>query len=643
LRQSAGEEQEVFDLIFANPLVKIMNEFYKGVDDLTGKFLQRWIICQAVKKLLRYHLCVVSLCALTALVACGGQEQEEVAPATTYTEPEAASYAVGSSQKEAPPLSFVDITATSGIDFVHENGAAGKKWMPETMGSGCALFDYDGDGDLDALLVNGRRWDGTGTARTKLYANSGTGSFVDVTQAAGLNVDIYGMGVAVADYDGDGDLDLYLTAQGPNVLLRNDGGRFVDVSAQAGVAGVLWKDEQGRENPEWSTGAVWADVDGDGWLDLLVTNYVRWSAATDIYTSLDGKAKSYATPQQYPGSTPRLYRNLGDGTFADRTREAGLFLPEGKSMGVAMTDFEGDGLIDLVVTNDTQPNFLLHNLGGGRFEERGLMAGIGYDDTGRARAGMGVDIASVENDGVQSIAIGNFSREALSLYRQAGEVFVDAAGKAKLVQSTLRPLTFGLRFFDADLDGYLDLLLANGHIEPEINSVQKEIHYAQASQLFWNSGDGRLVDVSEQAGSFFAEELVARGLAVGDIDGDGDLDALFTTNGGPAHLLRNDGAKGAAAFDLRGKGGNSRAIGAVVRVSVGEKTQVQMVRTGSSYLSHSPTTLTFGLGDAAQIDRLQIRWPDGSEEMLEKIEAGARYQVVQGKGIIGQTPFAGAR
>jgi enediyne biosynthesis protein E4 len=409
------------------------------------------------------------------------------------------------------------------------------------------------------------------------------------------------------------------------------------------VAGVLWKDEQGRENPEWSTGAVWADVDGDGWLDLLVTNYVRWSAATDIYTSLDGKAKSYATPQQYPGSTPRLYRNLGDGTFADRTREAGLFLPEGKSMGVAMTDFEGDGLIDLVVTNDTQPNFLLHNLGGGRFEERGLMAGIGYDDTGRARAGMGVDIASVENDGVQSIAIGNFSREALSLYRQAGEVFVDAAGKAKLVQSTLRPLTFGLRFFDADLDGYLDLLLANGHIEPEINSVQKEIHYAQASQLFWNSGDGRLVDVSEQAGSFFAEELVARGLAVGDIDGDGDLDALFTTNGGPAHLLRNDGAKGAAAFDLRGKGGNSRAIGAVVRVSVGEKTQVQMVRTGSSYLSHSPTTLTFGLGDAAQIDRLQIRWPDGSEEMLEKIEAGARYQVVQGKGIIGQTPFAGAR
>ncbi len=617
-----------------------METNYKNMAGLIGNTRCGKTADQLAKRWLQRRFFVLCAFALTALAACGGQEQEEVAPATTYTEPEAASYAVGSSQREAPPLSFVDITASSGIDFVHENGAVGKKWMPETMGSGCALFDYDGDGDLDVLLVNGRRWDGTGNARTRLYANSGDGTFVDATAAAGLDVEIYGMGVAVADYDGDGDLDVYLTAQGPNMLLRNEGGHFVDVSVQAGVAGALWKDEQGRENAEWSTGAVWADMDGDGWLDLLVTNYVRWSAATDIYTSLDGRAKSYATPQQYPGSTPRLYRNQRDGTFRDATQEAGLFLPDGKSMGVAMTDFEGDGLIDLVITNDTQPNFLLHNLGGGRFDERGLMAGIGYDDTGRARAGMGIDIASVENDGVQSIAIGNFSREALSLYRQAGEVFVDAAGKAKLVQSTLRPLTFGLRFFDADLDGYLDLLLANGHIEPDINSVQKEIHYAQASQLFWNSGDGRLVDVSEQAGAFFAEELVARGLAIGDIDGDGDLDALFTSNGGPAYLLRNEGATGAAAaFNLRGKGGNTRAVGAVVRAFVGEAMQEQMVRTGSSYLSHSPTTLTFGLGDAAQIDRLQIRWPDGSKETLEKIAAGVQYQVVEGKGIVGQTPF----
>ena len=447
---------------------------------------------------------------------------------------------------QAPPLRFTDITERSGIDFLHENGAVGDKWMPETMGSGCALFDYDEDGDLDALLVNSQRWDGTGNARTRLYENGGTADFVDVTERVGLDVDVYGMGATVADYDADGDLDIYITALGPNVLLRNDAGRFVDVAKEAGVLGESWSDDQGRSNDEWSTSAAWVDVDGDGWLDLLVTNYVRWSIETDIYTSLDGKSKSYATPQQYPGSTPRLYRNRGNGTFAEITEEAGLLLPDGKSMGVAMTDFEGDGLVDLVVTNDTQPNFLLQNLGNGRFAERGLMAGIGYDDTGRARAGMGVDIASIENDGVQSIAIGNFSREALSLYRQTGEVFVDAAGKAKLVQSTLRPLTFGLRFFDADFDGYQDLILANGHIEPEINSVQKEITYRQTSQLFWNSGSGRMVDISEDSGSFFLEELVARGLAAGDVDGDGDLDVLLTTNAGRAYLLRNDGPTGTA-------------------------------------------------------------------------------------------------
>ncbi|MCH2662616.1 CRTAC1 family protein, partial [bacterium] len=342
------------------------------------------------------------------------------------------------------------------------------------------------------------------------------------------------------------------------------------------------------------------------------------------------------------GSSRRLYRFEGDGTFAEITAAAGLSLPGGKSMGVAMTDFEGDGLIDLVVTNDTQPNFLLRNLGGGRFEERGLAAGIGYDETGRARAGMGVDIASGDNDGVLSIAIGNFSREALSLYRQAGaEVFVDAAGKARLVQETLRPLTFGLRFFDYDLDGRQDLVLANGHIEPEINSVQKEIDYAQPPQLFWNAGGGQLLDASEKTGGLFVEPLVARGLAVGDIDGDGDLDLLLTTNGGPAYLLRNEGPTGyAVALDLTGKAPNLDAVGAVVKATVGGATQVQMVRTGSSYLSHSPLALTFGLGDAEGIDRLEIRWPDGAEEVLEDVAGGARYDIAQGRGIVRQQAFA---
>ncbi len=584
---------------------------------------------------------VFALGAAVLLGGCAEEEKEAAAPDTTYAQPEEASYASGRGSIEAPPLRFTDITATSGIDFMHENGAVGDKWMPETMGSGCALFDYDEDGDLDVLLVNGQRWDGTGAARTRLYANEGDATFVDVTEQVGLDVDVYGMGATVADYDSDGDLDIYITALGPNVLLRNQDGRFVDVAREAGVAGKRWSDDQGRANDEWSTSAAWVDVDGDGWLDLLVTNYVRWSKETDIYTSLDGKSKSYATPQQYPGSSPRLYRNRGDGSFAEITEEAGLLLPDGKSMGVAMTDFEGDGLVDIVITNDTQPNFLLHNEGGGLFAERGLMAGIGYDDTGRARAGMGVDIASVDNDGVQSIAIGNFSREALSLYRQAGEVFVDAAGKAKLVQSTLRPLTFGLRFFDADLDGYQDLILANGHIEPEINSVQKEISYRQVSQLFWNGRSGRMVDISEASGPFFSEELVARGLSVGDVDGDGDLDVLLTTNGGGAHLLRNDGPVGGAiAIDLRSEGGNRRAVGAVVQLTSGGRTQAQMVRTGSSYLSHSPLELTFGLGDAAVAERVEIRWPDGVRETIENVATGQRYQIAQGRGIVRTVAFS---
>ena len=307
------------------------------------------------------------------LAACGPEEPSEPAPTPEYTKP-AADYAVGRGRKKAPAVRFVDVTREAGLEFRHETGARGDKWMPETMGSGCALFDYDGDGWLDVLLVNSEGWGGE-KASGKLYRNLGNGTFDDVTGRAGLDFSVYGMGATIADYDADGDPDIYLTTLGPNLLLRNDAGRFVDVAREAGVAGAVWRDDAGNENPEWSTGAAWVDVDGDGWLDLLVTNYVRWSASTDIYTTLDGKEKSYATPQQYPGSTPRLYRNLGEGRFREITEEAGLLLPEGKSMGVAMTDFEDDGRIDLVVTNDTQPNFLLQNLGGGRFAERGLAAG----------------------------------------------------------------------------------------------------------------------------------------------------------------------------------------------------------------------------------------------------------------------------
>ena len=575
--------------------------------------------------------------------SCAKEEAEVQAPPPDYTRAPAADYAGPSKGKQPPRVVFSEIAAAAGIDFVHQSGADGRKWMPETMGSGCALFDYDGDERLDVLLINSTHWEnGRQEERptSKLYRNLGGNRFEDVSRRVGLDFSVYGMGATVADYDADGDPDIYLTTLGANLLLRNEEGRFVDRAGWAGVAGTAWKDDEGRPHPEWSTAAVWADVDGDGWLDLLVTNYVRWSEQTDIFTTLDGKNKSYATPQQYPGSTCRLYRNRGDGRFEEITEAAGLNLPNAKSMGVAATDFDGDGAVDLVVTNDTQPNFLLHNLGDGKFEEIGLTAGIGYDEAGRARAGMGVDIASLNNDGIQAIGIGNFSREALSLYQQQGEVFLDVAGRSRLVQPTLPTLTFGLRFFDYDLDGYQDLVLANGHIEPEINAVQKDIQYAQAPQLFWNDGEGRLRDVSRTTGGLFAKPLIGRGLAVGDIDADGDPDVLLTTNGGRVYLLRNDGPVGnAVTLHLRGKAPNLDALGALVTARAGNARQQRMVRTGSSYLSHSASALNFGLGTKAKVDRLEIRWPDGKEEVLENLEAGSAYWIEQGKGLLKSRAF----
>ncbi len=562
-----------------------------------------------------------------SFAVCSRGEPEADEPG--YAEP---SYAAGPDAPAETGLRFTEIAAGAGIDFEHENGAFGEKWMPETLGSGAAFLDYDVDGDPDLLLVNSDRWPGheaPGRRPTqRLYRNLGDGTFEDRTAAAGLGLSLYGMGVAAADYDGDGDPDIYLTAVGPNRLLRNDGGVFTDVTARMAVAGG-----PPGGPPAWSTAAAWVDTDLDGWPDLFVCNYVRWTPETDLFTTIDGTTKSYATPQQYEGESCRLYRNEGGGApFTDITGEAGVYNPEGKSLGVAVTDFNGDGWPDLVVANDTQRNFLYRNDGDGSFTDVAVRAGVAFDESGRARAGMGIDVADPSGDGRWAIAIGNFAHEPLALFTRIGEdLFQDRAGAARLSRPTLVPLTFGVAFADFNLDGALDIVAANGHIEPGINALRREQTFAQRPQLFLGAGGGggpavgagagpgarpragsaTFRDASDAVGADFREAMVGRGVATADIDGDGDLDLLMTVNGGRPRLFRND-LEGAAGIRVRLEGvpPNRDALGALVTVHADGRVQRRFVATGSSYLSQSALSpLIFGIGGASAADSVLVRWP----------------------------------
>jgi enediyne biosynthesis protein E4 len=532
-------------------------------------------------------------------------------------------------------IHFRDITGEAGIRFRHNNGAFGKKYLPETMGPGCAFIDYDGDGWLDILLVNGENWPGhPGVASTlKLYRNNHDGTFSDVTRKAGLAVTMFGLGVAVGDYDNDGHDDIFVSALGQSRLFHNNGnGTFTDVTKSAG----LWGPN------EFSTSAAWVDYDRDGRLDLVVANYVQWTLAGDLFCTLDGTHKSYCTPESYKGVSARLWHNLGDGRFEDATQRAKFYDPTSKSLGVAVLDYNGDGWPDILLANDTQPNKLYLNNRDGTFEEKGVAAGIAFSEDGVARAGMGVDAADYDRSGRPSIIITNFANQMISLYHNEGNgLFVDEAPQSEVGRTTLVTLGFGCFFFDYDNDGWPDIFVADGHIENEIEKVQKRVSYAEPPHVFRNLGGGKFQEVTQSLGAAFAQPKVARGAAYGDIDNDGAIDVLVTTNGGRAYLFHNEGGSNQSLrLRLIGMKSNRDGLGALVRVVAGKDQQTKMLRSGSSYLSQSELILTFGLGSATRADSIEVRWPSGQVDRLTDIKTGQTLTVEEGKGMAEAKPFS---
>ena len=554
-------------------------------------------------------------------------------PASDRRPSAAASRSSSHSLPTPPVIPFTDVTAASGIDFVHVNGASADKLLPETMGGGVAFFDYDGDGDADLLFVN------SAPSRTGeplpvsaqpppvvLYRNDGGWRFTDVTEATGIAAAVGpgfdGVGVAAGDFDGDGRTDLFLTAVGRDRLLANRGERFVDVTEAAGVGGPA---------DAWSSGAAFFDADGDGDLDLWVVRYVVWSPAVDAELDfrIEGIGRAFAPPQRYRGIDSALFLNRGDATFADASAEAGVRVagpagePLGKGLAVHPVDLDGDGRLELAVANDTVRNFLFHNLGGGRFEEVGELWGVAYDPNGRATGAMGVDSGPLGDDGRLALVVGNYADEATSVYLADPEdptFFADETLATGAAGPTRAALTFGLLLLDADLDGRLDLLQVNGHVEPDVARASPTQSYRQPAQLLWNAGPAaaggppRLVELPAASAGDLGRPLAGRGAAWADVDLDGDLDLAITQVGGPAVLLRNDQATGNGWLRVRlaGRPPHREAIGAEVVLTAGGRSQRRAVMPSRSYLSQVELPLTFGLGTAASVDSLRVRWPDGT-------------------------------
>jgi len=535
------------------------------------------------------------------------------------------------------PVQFTDVTAQSGISFKHNSGAFGKKYLPETMGSGVCFLDYDSDGWQDILIVNSMDWPEHESHKSypALYHNNKDGTFTDVTRQAGLAIEMYGMGCAVGDFDNDGFDDVYITTVGNNHLFRNLGnGKFADVTAKAGVS-----------DPGFSTSAIWVDYDNDGKLDLLVSHYVEWSVEKDQFCTLDGKNKSYCTPQAYKGQSMTLFHNKGNGVFENVTKHAGLYDPTSKSLGIAMLDYDDDGWMDLFVANDTQPDKLYHNNHNGTFTDMAVVAGVAYGESGTVRAGMGADAGDYDHSGRQGLVVGNFTNEGLALYHNDGAgLFSDVSLSSGVGSASLKSLTFGAFFFDYDLDGLLDIFTANGHVADDINVLQPTLKYEEVPLVFHNSGNGKFEDVSAGLGSALRRAVVGRGAAYGDFDNDGDLDLLLTTNNGTARLLRNDNGNKNDMLRIKtvGTRSNRDGIGAKVTLTTNKNVrEFAMVKSGSSYLSQNELPLTFGLGkpEDGKTVKLDIRWPSGRRDSISNIKPNQFITIQEGKGILSAQPI----
>ena len=524
-----------------------------------------------------------------------------------------------------PNVTFTDVTKESGVTFQHEDGRSYKKYFVETLGSGIALFDYDNDNDVDIYLVNGTNLDSPDTttdAANRLYRNSGTGHFVDVTEASGVGHHGYGVGVCVADYDNDGWLDLYVTNFGSNVLYRNNGdGTFTDRTAEAGVQ-VL----------DWSAGCAFADVDADGDLDLYVANYVNFSVETHTPCRVNG-ILVYCSPRVYDGVKDIFFRNNDDGTFTEDTENAGFDNLAARGLGVTFADYDADGDADLYVANDADANFLYNNDGNGRFREQSQYSGVALSEHGLVENGMGVAFGDYDNDTWLDLVVTNFQHQTNTLYHSDdGEFFTDQTYSSGTGDISLPYLAWGVNLFDFDHDGFQDIFIANGHIHDNVTLIDSSTTYAQLNHLFRNNRNGTFTDVTTESGSGLALQRSSRGSAVGDIDNDGDLDLVVSNVGKGVDILRNDGGHRSGNWinlKLVGTVSNRAAIGARVLIKGSDYHQIREVRSGSSYLSHNDLRLHFGVGTQEKVE-LEIRWQHGTIQRFEDVPVNRFLKIVEG-------------